>query len=193
MNTIQLAKKISYMVQNGDYVVGHAIFNRSDIIDNNLPNKILKEGLIIQDASCGLSFTTRYFRLPYEECLFNLRGFIEDTSSAVIIISIPKELLATYESDYFKSCNNTSILLDLTGQVSSDYKDVYGNPTDIAMLSPIFILGYLDVKKDKFIENLNYAFKDNIKNINISKLKPIFDKKYEKILEESQHDLPKRL
>ncbi len=193
MNTIQLAKNISYMVQNGDYVAGHAIFNRSDTIDNTLPNKILKKGLTIQDASHGLLFTSRYFRLSYEECLHNLRAFIEDTSSAVIIISIPKELLSTYESKHFTSCDKTSILLELTGEVSSDYKDIYGNPTNIALLPPIFILGYLDIQRDIFIENPNYAFYDNIRNANISKLKPDFDKKYEKILEESQHDLPKML
>lgn len=193
MNSIQLAKNITYIVQNGDYVAGHAIFNRSDIIDNNLPNKILKEGLTIQDASCGLLFTSRYFSLPYEECLHNLRSFIEDTSSAVIIISIPKELLSNYDSNDFTSCDSTSILLELTGEVSNDYKDVYGNPTNIALLPPIFILGYLDIQKDIFIENPNYAFNDNFRDVNISKLKPIFDKKYERILEESQHDLPKRL
>lgn len=57
MNAIQLVKYIIYMVQNGDYAAGHAIFNRNETVANNLPNKILKEGLTIQDASCGLSFT----------------------------------------------------------------------------------------------------------------------------------------
>lgn len=65
--------------------------------------------------------------------VFNLHCFIEDTSSAVIIISIPKELLSTYESKYFKACNNTSILLELTVGVSSDYEDIYGNPTNITL------------------------------------------------------------
>lgn len=193
MNKVQLAQNITYMLQNGDYVAGHAIFNRENIIDNNLPNKILKEGLIVQDASCGLSFTTRYFRLPYEECIYNLNFFIEDTSNAVIIISIPKELLSDYEPKYFKSCNNTSILLELTNEISNDYKDIYGNPTNIALLPSAFILGYLDVQKDTFIETPSYAFNDNIRNINISKLKPILDKKYEKILEESKYNLSKKL
>lgn len=180
MNAIQLVKYIIYMVQNGDYAAGHAIFNRNETVANNLPNKILKEGLTIQDASRGLSFTTRYFSLPYEECLYNLSAFMEDTTYAIIIISIPKEVLSNYESKYFTSYNNTSILLELTGEVSSDYKDVYGIPTDIALLPSIFILGYLDIQKDVFIENSDYAFNDNIRERNISKLRPIFDKKYEK-------------
>lgn len=56
MNTIQLVKYIYHMVQNDNYTAGHAIFNRSDTMDNTLPNKILKEGLIIQDTSISLSF-----------------------------------------------------------------------------------------------------------------------------------------
>lgn len=112
--------------------------------------------------------------------MYNLSAFMEDTTYAIIIISIPKEVLSNYESKYFTSYNNTSILLELTGEVSSDYKDVYGIPTDIALLPSIFILGYLDIQKDVFIENFDYAFNDNIRERNISKLRPIFDKKYEK-------------
>lgn len=186
MNTIQLAKHISHILQDGNYVAGHAIFNRSNKVDNTLPDKILKEGLIIQDASSGIAFTTRDFNLPYKECLFNLRKFIEDTTNAVIIISIPQELLTPYDPNYFKSCNNTSILLTLTGEVSSDYKDIFENPTNIALLPPQFILGYLDIENDIFIENPTYAFNESMKNINISKLKPLLDKKYEKILKENE-------
>ncbi len=181
MDKIHLLKSITYMLQNGDYVAGHAIFEvRDTSID--LPDKILKEGLIIQDASSGLSFTSRYFRLPYEECLYNLQCFIEDTSNAVIIISISYELLSSYESKYFKSYNNTSILLELTGEVSKDYKDVYGVPTKIAVLPSIYILGYLDVQKDIFVENPNYGFYSYNKEMNIFNLKPILDKRYQKIL-----------
>lgn len=193
MNTIELAEYIAYLIQNGNYVAGHAIFNRNDSIDNYLPDKILQEGLIIQDASVGLSFTTRYFTLPYEECLFNLRAFIEDTSSAVIIISIPKELFSSYKKENFKSYNSTSILLELTSEVSKDYEDVYGNPTNIALLPPIYILGYLDTQKNIFIENSNYGFNDDTKRINIDTLKPILDEKYSQILQEEQYNLTKKL
>lgn len=193
MDTIELAKYLTLLVEKGDYVAGHAILDRSDFIDETLPSKILNEGLIIQDASRGLPFTTRYFRLPYEECLFNLNFFIEDTSSAIIILSIPKELFSTYSSIYFKSCTSSSIVLELTGEVSSDYKDVYGNPTSIALLPPIYILGYFDIQKNIFIENPNYAFNDNNRLINISKFKPMLDKKYENILEEDKLQLTKKL
>lgn len=193
MNTIELAEYIAYLIQNGNYVAGHAIFNRNDKVDNYLPDKILQEGLIIQDASVGLSFTTRYFRLPYEECLFNLRAFIEDTSSAVIIISIPKELFSSYNKENFKSYNSTSILLELTGEVSKDYEDVYGNPTNIALLPPMYILGYLDTQNNIFIENSNYGFSDDTKKINIDTLKPTLDKKYVQILQEEQYNLTKKL
>lgn len=111
-----------------------------------------------------------------------MRGFIEDTSNAVIIISIPKELLSTYEAKYFKSYNNTSIVLESTDKYSSDYTDVYGNPTKIAILPQIYILGYLDVQKDIFIENPTYAFNVSNKDITISKLKPLLDKRYEELL-----------
>lgn len=180
MNAIELANYIAYLIQNNYYVAGHSIFNRTP--QQISPDKILKEGLIIQDVSCGLPFTSRYFSLPLAECLFNLRGFIEDTSSGVIIIAIPKELLSPYESKYFKSYNNTSIVLDETGEYSSDYTDVYGNPTRIAILPPIYILGYLDVQKDMFMKNPTYAFNGLNKDITISKLKPLLDKRYEELL-----------
>lgn len=62
MDIIQLAENIANLVQNDNYVAGHAILNRNEIFDETLPNKILKKGLTIQDASCGLQFNSKYFR-----------------------------------------------------------------------------------------------------------------------------------
>jgi len=42
MNTIQLAKKITDMVQNGDYVAGHTILDGRDT-SKNIPNQILEK------------------------------------------------------------------------------------------------------------------------------------------------------
>lgn len=183
-NITHLAEYISYMVKNGDYVAGHAIFARDDCTNHNLPNKILSEGLIIQDDSYGIAFTSRRFNLPYEECLNNLRSLINDTNEAVIILYIPKELLVSYDSEYFISCSNTSIVLESTGKLSSDYHDTYGNPTHIALLPSIFILGYFDVQRNEFVSNPNYQFNDKFRDENISKLKPYLDKKYERILKQ---------
>lgn len=192
-NIRHLANYIFHMVKNEDYVAGHAIFNRDNCINHALPNKILKEGLIIQDDSCGVAFTSRRFNFPYEECLYNLRSFIKDTANAIIILCIPKELLFPYESKYFISCSNTSIVLEPTDKLSSDYHDIYGNPTHIALLPSIFILGYFDIQNNEFVENSNYGFKDNCRNAYISKLKPYLDKKYEEILKQNQQCLIKKL
>lgn len=181
------------MVENEDYIAGHAIFNRDNCINYTLPNKILKEGLIIQDDSYGIAFTSRRFNLPYEECLYNLCSFINDTVNAIVILCIPKELLSHYDSKYFICCSNTSIVLESTDKLSSDYHDIYGNPTHIAILPSIFILGYFDVQKNTFVENTNYKFKDNFRSANISKLKPYLDKKYEAILKQNQQHLIKKL
>ncbi len=192
-NIRHLADYIFHMVKNEDYVAGHAIFNRDNCINHTLPNKILEDGLIIQDDSCGIAFTSRRFNLPYEECLYNLRSFINDTANAIIILCIPKELLFPYESKYFISCSNTSIVLEPTDKLSSDYHDIYGNPTHIALLPSIFILGYFDIQNNEFVENSNYGFKDNCRNANISKSKPYLDKKYEEILKQNQQCLIKKL
>lgn len=184
MNTIQLSQNLAHRVQNGDYVLGHAILKGKDVF-GNLPNKILKEGLIIEDASQGILFTSRYFEPVFEDCLKNLQDLSSNSSGTVIIISIPKELIFNYDNKYFYSCDNVSILLELTGEISPNYKDIYGNPTKIALLPSIYILGYLDVQKDLFIENAHYAFGNN-NDSNILKLKLSLDKKYEQILKENQ-------
>ena len=178
MNTIQLAKNIAYMVQNGYYVAGHAIFADRNV----LPKKILEEGFIIQDASKGISFTARYFESTFDDCLNNLFDLSKNSSGSVVIISIPKELLSSYEPKYFDSFDNTSILLELTGKCSDCYKDIHGVPTKLALLPSIYVLGYLNVQEDIFVKNPNYAFQIDSKNISISHLKSILDKRYEKIL-----------
>lgn len=192
MNTIQLVKNITYMVQNGDYVAGHAIFKGRDTF-SNIPDKILKEGFTIQDASRGLPSTSRCFESDFEECLFNLNDLSENSTGTVLIIAIPKELLSSYDSRYFDSFDCSSIVLELTGKNSNHYRDIYGNPTKIAVLPSIYVLGYLDVQKDTFVKNPNYAFDNDNKDMNIFNLKPTLDKKYEKILEDSQPDLIKKL
>lgn len=191
MDTIQLVKNIIYMVQNDDYVVGHAILKGRET-SVNTPDQILREGLIIQDASSGISFTSRRFESDFEDCLINLTDLSENSSGNVVIVSIPQELLLPYDSRCFNSCDSSSIVLEITGEESQDYKDIDGIPTKIAILPSIYILGYLDVQKNTFIKNPNYAFDDN-KAISISNLKPTFDKRYEKILEENQHNLIKKL
>lgn len=177
MNSIQLVKYITYMIQNGDYVAGHSIFEGRNV----KANKILTEGLTIEDASQGISFTARRFESEFEDNMLNLKD-LSNVGKEVVIISIPKELLKTYESRYFESCDSSSIILEETGQYSSFYKDVYGNPTRIARLPSIYILGYINVPKDMFINNSNYAFAAYKRDINISNLKPILERKYEKIL-----------
>jgi len=67
-----------------------------------------------------------------------------------------------------------------------DYKNIDGTPTKIAILPPIYILGYLDIRKDTFIKNPQFAFDNSNKVTYLSHLKPILDKKYEKVLEKSQ-------
>lgn len=177
LNSSQLVKYITYMTQNGDYVAGHSIFKSRDV----KANQILTNGLIIHDVSRGIPHTTRRFETKIEDNLSNLKD-LYSVSEEVIIISIPNELLKTYESRYFESCDSSSIILEETGQYSNLYKDVYGNPTRIARLPAIYILGYINVQKDIFINNSNYAFSTDKRDINISNLKPILRKKYEKIL-----------
>lgn len=67
-------------------------------------------------------------------------------------------------------------------QYSEFYTDVYGNPTRMAKLPSIYILGYLDVQKGIFINNTSYAFGTYKRDKNIAKLRTILDKKYEEIL-----------
>lgn len=178
MNIIQLVKYITYMTQNGDYVAGHSIFKGRDV----KANQILIDGLIIHDAARGISFTSRRFESKFEDNFLNLKD-LSHVSEEVIIISIPNELLKTYESSYFESFDSSSIILEEMGQYSSIYKDVYGNPTRMVRLPSIYILGYINVQEGKFINNSNYAFDANKRDISISKLKPILEKKYKKILE----------
>ena len=177
MNIIQLVKYITYMTQNGDYVAGHSIFKGRDV----KANQILIDGLIIHDAARGISFTSRRFESKFEDNFLNLKD-LSHVSEEVIIISIPNELLKTYESSYFESFDSSSIILEEMGQYSSIYKDVYGNPTRMVRLPSIYILGYINVQEGKFINNSNYAFDANKRDISISKLKPILEKKYKKIL-----------
>lgn len=161
------------MTQNGDYVAGHSIFKGRDV----KANQILTDGLTIHDASRGIPHTARRFETKIEDNLSNLKD-LSSVSEEVIIISIPNELLKTYESRCFESCDSSSIILEETGQYSSLYKDVYGNPTRIARLPSIYILGYINVQRDVFIYNSNYAFSADKRDINISNLKPILRKKY---------------
>ena len=91
-------------------------------------------------------------------------------------------MLEIYESRYFESYDSSSIILENMDQYSSLYKDAYGNPTRMAKLPAIYILGYLNVQKDIFINNSNYAFDSYKRDINVSNLKLILEKKYEKIL-----------
>ena len=178
MNSIQLVKYITYMMQNGDYVAGHSIFKGRDI----KANQILTDGLIVHDESIGIPFTSRKFEPEFEDNLLNFKD-LSDVSEEIVIISIPKELLENYESRYFESCDSSSIILENMGQYSNLYKDVYGNPTKMARLPAIYILGYLNVKEDTFIGNSNYAFDADKRDINVSNLKPILEKKYEKLLQ----------
>ncbi len=173
------------MSQNGDYVAGHSIFKGRDV----KPKEILTNGLIIQDASRGLPFTTRRFESNFEDNLLNLKDLTDVSEEVVIIISIPKELLENYEPRYFESYDSSSIILEKMEQYSSLYKDVYGNPTRMAKLPAIYILGYLNVQKDIFINNDNYAFNTYKRDINVSNLKPVLEKKYEKILRLRKMDI----
>lgn len=177
MNITQLVKYITYMTQNGDYVAGHSIFKGRDV----KANQILTDGLIIHDAARGIPFTSRRFESKFEDNLLNLKD-LSHVSEEVIIVSIPNELLKTYESRYFESYDSSSIILEDMGQYSSIHKDVYGNPTKMVRLPSIYILGYINLRKDIFVNNCNYAFDANKRDISISNLKPILDKKYKKIL-----------
>ena len=147
MNTIQLVHNITNMVQNGDYVAGHSILNGRDTSKNS-PNRILEEGFMIQDLSRGLPSTSRCFESSFEDSLLNLSDLSKNSSGVVIIISIPKELLSSYDPQYFDSYDCSSIVLEPTGEDSEDYKNTDGTPTKIAMLPSIYILGYLDVNKE---------------------------------------------
>ena len=178
------------MVQNDNYVLGHAIFKGRDTF-GDLAKKILKEGFKIEDVSRGIKFTARSFEPIYEECLENLRDLSINSSGSVIIISIPKYLLSNYDSRLFDSCDSSSVLLELTGETSNIYKDIFGNPTKVALLPSMYVLGYFDVQQDIFVENQNYAFRNN--NINIYNLKLTLDKRYEEILKESKLDHTKKL
>ena len=182
MNSSQLVKYITYMIQKGDYVAGHSIFKGRGA----KAIQILTNGLIIQDASRGIPFTARKFELKFEDNLINLKDLSDVSEKEVVIISIPNELLKTYEPKYFESYDSSSIVLEEMGQYSSIYKDIYGNPTKMARLPPIYILGYIDVQKDLFIHNPNYAFDFNKRKTNVSNLKPILEKKYTKILESAE-------
>lgn len=177
MDITQLVKYITYMTQNGDYVAGHSIFKGRDV----KANQILTDGLIIHDAARGIPFTSRRFESKFEDNLLNLKD-LSHVSEEVIIVSIPNELLKTYESRYFESYDSSSIILEDMGQYSSIHKDVYGNPTKMVRLPSIYILGYINLRKDIFVNNCNYAFDANKRDISISNLKPILDKKYKKIL-----------
>lgn len=181
MNTVELAESLTQMVGNGDYVAGHSIFiGRGD--GNLIINKILSEGFIIHDSKRGLPFTSRYFQNDYASSLHSLLDLVRVSLGIVVIIKIPGELLSDYDSKYFESYSSTSILLQDTGRKSDYCTDVYGNPTSMALLPNSYILGYLDCKKDMFIENPNFAFYDDIRNDNVSNIKPKLDKKYRKMI-----------
>ena len=53
----------------------------------------------------------------------------------------------------------------------------------MAKLPSIYILGYINAQEDIFTYNSNYAFDSDKRAINVSNLKPILEKKYEKVLE----------
>lgn len=140
----------------------------------------------------GFSHTSRNFELNFDDNLLSLEDFCEYSSGSVIIIVIPKELLSTYDSKYFSSYNSSSIVLEFTGRDSKYYKDVYGNPTKIAILPPIYVFGYFDAKKNIFVKNPNFAFDDDNKETSIINLKPILDQKYKEILEKNNFTLIKK-
>lgn len=189
INIQKLAKWITYLVQNNNDVLGHAIFKGRDNSDN-LSEKILREGLRVEDESQGLRFTSRSFESTYQECLENIRDLSISSDGHVIIIAIPRYLLTNYDSQLFSSYDSSSILLEPTGETSNLYKDIDGNPTKVAILPSIYILGYFDGKQDLFIENPRYAFSNNI---DISNLKLNLDKKYEEMQKEYQIELQKKL
>lgn len=184
MNAVKLAEKISHMVKAGDYVLGHSIFSgrcNPQLIVNN----ILKRGLYVQDSSQGIRFTARRFEAEYEDCLSSLYDFAEKSAGIVVIIAIPWELLSRYKQENFTSYDKASILLESTGKVSKIYTDIYGNCTSVALLPSAFVWGYLDVNKNIFVENENYKFNFGDRDKNISKLKPLLDDRYEKILKDT--------
>ena len=94
------------MIQNGNYVAGHSIFEGRNV----KANKILTEGLDIHDASKGIPFTARKFEPEFEDNILNLKD-LSNVGKEVAIISIPMELLKNYESRYFESFNISSIIL----------------------------------------------------------------------------------
>lgn len=96
----------------------------------------------------------------------------------------------SYNLKYFDSCNNSSIVLESTGKESKYYKDIFGNPTKIALLPSIYVLGYINIQENIFIKNPNYGF-DSDRKQNIINLKSILDKRYEKILKEKESILTK--
>ncbi len=149
-------------------------------------SQILANGLIIQDAARGIPFTARRFESKFEDNLISLKDLFDVSEKEVVIISIPNELLKTYESKHFESCDSSSIVLEDMGQYSSICKDIYGNPTRMARLPSIYILGYVDVQRDIFIYNPNYAFDFNKRKTNVSILRPILEKKYAKILDSTK-------
>lgn len=181
MNNVQLARKIADEVKKGNYVAGHAIFRGRKEFFEVTPDKILIEGLNIQDASKGVPFTSRRFDELFEECLDDLCDLAKNSSNAVVIINIPGELIMSYDKNCFTSLDSSSILLEPTDKLSDYYTDAYGKPTHIALLPSQYIEGYLDVNENLFIGNPNYAFNNDDRQLNISILRTLFDNKYEKI------------
>lgn len=180
MNAKKLVENITYMVKNGDYIMGHSIIPRDNDYHIVL-DKILQDGLLIQDSSKGVSFTARRFESEYNEALNNLLDLANNSIGIIVIIAIPGELLSNYDENNFESYDKTSILLYNTNQFSKDYTDVYGNPTSISLLPSSFILGYLDIRKDIFIENPNFKFRYDSRDKNVFELKPLLDEKYKKM------------
>ena len=184
MNIINLARKIATEVENNNYVAGHAIFVDRDKYFGASVNKILTEGMLIQDASKGISFTSRRFEPVFEECLENLKYFAESSTGTVIIINIPGDLIKFYDKHCFESLDSSSIVLEPTGKLSNYYKDMYGNPTHIALLPTQFLEGYLNVSENLFVENPNYAFSSKNRDSNIAAFKFLLDDRYENILKQ---------
>ena len=183
MNTIELVQYITEMSQKGDYVAGHSIFMGRNI----KPEQILNEGLIINDASRGLRFTARKFETEFKDNQDNLKDLASVTEEGVVIISIPGDLLQPYTSTDLKGFDTLSIILEDMNQYSKSYKDWNDNPTRMAKLPSIYILGYLD-KKGIFVNNSNYAFDTDKRNKNISKLRPFLEQKYAEILKRSNSE-----
>jgi len=169
MATISLNEFMESFNGEQNYFYGHG----TGRMGGNVAKSILQQGLI--NEGTRLEHTAVGLSPNHTETKNELLNWGHLNSKHVVVIEIPKQLVDNYKRHKFiNSMNSHDIILE-------PRKNMYGDEGSIIPTG--FIRGYVDAENQTFVENPNFLFNGENREVNMQNTQKQLDVKYAEVVQ----------